>query len=627
MSQADIKNCAWWIAEVQRSIERERQFRKESENLVQMYESSKDKIHSFNILYSNTETLGPAVYNSVPRPVIGQRFKDDDPVSPKAAKLGERVLSYLMDSGDVNYACFDDIMRSSVLEALVTGRGICRIKYDSRIEGDEVNYESICVDPIPWNRFTHGYGKKWESVRWVAFEHYLTASEVKENFPDAPKEMEFLGEMMRDNYGEGRDKKPHLAHVFEIWDKDSRRVLFATPSHADAFLKEVDDPLGLEGFFPCPRPISFATPIDDLIPIPLYRMYSEQAKELNSVTQRIHKIVAAMKVRGLYDATVAEIGSVLRADDNELVPVQNAAALFAQGGSLDKTIMLLPIDKLVSVLQQLYQQRQQVKQVIYEITGIADIMRGSSQASETLGAQQLKNQWGTLRLKRLQKEVARYARDILRLMLEASVNRLSQDTIFSITGLRFLTEQQKQELAMQANQIPPEQIPPELHKQLDEPTQEDLLTLLKSDKKRNYQIDIETNSTVDAEATEDKENIAELLNAVSQFLNGVAPLVQSGALPFDAANAMLLAVIRRFRFGTEIEEFLKDAKPPPQPTDPKDDPLAQQELAIKEREHELKIQELSMQAEFLVAQHQLKMEELRQKAIIAERKANADLLL
>jgi hypothetical protein len=626
MNQESKRDCAWWIAEIERAIEREKEFRDEGKRLVEMYESSKERAYSFNILYSNTETLGPAVYNSVPRPVIRQRFKDDDQVSVQAAKLGERVLTFLMDSGDVNYACFDDIMRSGVLEGLVTGRGVSRVKYDSIISGDSVEYESICIEPIPWNRFIHGYGKKWEHVRWVCFEHHLTISEMKINFPDTWEKLESLQEMDSSN-DSGKDNKPSLLHVFEIWDKDTKQVLFATPSSSESFLKKVDDPLGLEGFFPCPRPISFATPIDDLTPIPLYRMYSEQAKELNSVTQRIHKLVSAMKVRGLYDATVAEIGTVLKADDNELVPVQNAAALFSQGGSLEKTIMLIPIDKLVSVLQQLYLQRQQVKQVIYEITGIADIMRGSSQASETLGAQQLKNQWGTLRLKRLQKEVARYARDILRIMLEASVNRLSQETIFKISGLNFLKEDQKSLILNQVQSIDPSQIPEELSAQLEKPTQEQLLTLLRDDQSRSYQIDIETNSTVDAEATEDKENIAELLNAVSQFLNGVAPLVQSGSLPFGAANAMLLAVVKRFRFGTEIEEFLQDAKPPPPPAPEPPDPSIQQNLMVKEREHELRMQELEMKAEFLKVQHQLRMEELHQKSILTERKSNADLLL
>ena len=47
----------------------------------------------------------------------------------------------------------------------------------------------------------------------------------------------------------------------------------------------------------------------------------------------------------------------------------------------------------------LYQQREQIKAVIYELTGLSDIARGASKASETLGAQQLKSQWGSIRLK------------------------------------------------------------------------------------------------------------------------------------------------------------------------------------------------------------------------------------
>jgi hypothetical protein len=94
------------------------------------------------------------------------------------------------------------------------------------------------------------------------------------------------------------------------------------------------------------------------------------------------------------------------------------------------------------------------------------------------------------------------------------------------------------------------------------PAWEEILALLQNDLERSYRIDIETNSTVDIEATEDKKDIAELLNAISQFFSGVAPLMQSGAMPFEVIKSMLLAVLRRFRFGDELEEQIKGMQAP-----------------------------------------------------------------
>jgi hypothetical protein len=243
--------------------------------------------------------------------------------------------------------------------------------------------------------------------------------------------------------------------------------------------------------------------------------------------------------------------------------------------------------------------RTQIKTVIYEITGIADIMRGSSQASETLGAQQIKNQWGTLRLKKTQKEVMRYCRDCLRIMTEIAVTKLSPDTMKSMTGLPYPMQSQKQQMQMTLQQMtqqyqamaqqaqmtgqqppPPPQVPPEVQQALQMPAWEELLSILQDDTQRSYRIDIETNSTVDAEATEDKQDISELLNAMSQFLNGVGPMVQDGTMPFSVAQGILLAIVRRYRFGPELEDQLKEMKAPPPPVDPK---AAEQQKAELEK--------------------------------------------
>ena len=425
-------------------------------------------------------------------------------------------------------------------------------------------------------------------------------------------------------------------------------VRFLAPSYPAGFVKEVEDPLQLSGFFPMPRPLVLFPKISSLVPVPLYTMYEEQAKELNRITVRINKIVQALKVRGFYDSTLEGLEKVLAADDNVLIPAENVAAM-QQGQTLEKAIWLMPLEKLVAVLQQLYVQRQQIKQVIYEITGISDILRGASVASETATAQNIKNQWGTLRLKKMQKQVARYVRDCLRIMGEVALTKFSQQTLSQMTGLQFPTAQQKQQAQMvlqqlqaQAQQMaqqpsmpgqPPAQPPappPQVMAAAQLPSWEEIMGLLTNDLQRNYRIDIETNSTVDAEATEDKQNMGEFLNAIAQFMNGAAPLVQQGVLPFDAAKSILLAVTRRYRFGPEVEDELKKMQPPQQQgngADAKakaDLEAAQAEQKVKmemlamdkqlkEAETAAKLEELKRKGEFAAAQHAMKLQELRLK--------------
>ena len=300
---------------------------------------------------------------------------------------------------------------------------------------------------------------------------------------------------------------------------------------------------------------------------------------------------------------------------------------------------------LVTVVQQLYIQRQQIKQVIYEITGIADIMRGSSQASETLGAQEIKNQWGTLRLKKSQKEVARFARDLLRIMAEVAVTKFAPETLLGMTGLPFPTAIQKQQMMMQA-QLQAQQAmmmnpgtPPPPMPELP-PSIEELQSMLQSDLLRSFRIDIETNSTVELEATQDKQEMAELMNAIAQFINGIAPAVEQGLIPFEVAKGMLLGIVRRYRFGADIEKGLETMQPPPPPpTDAKNSPevvqaeteaykvkaqtdlqVAQQEMQLKKMEHDLKVEELKLKQQMMIMKHQMDMQKMQMQEVVARSK-------
>jgi len=656
-----------WLKDIEDAIEREDSYRKEGRSTIEIYEGDKKDVIPFNILFSNTETLAPALYNSVPRPVAQRRFKDEDAIGKAAGELVQRTLAYEIDTDLEGYEPFDDLIQSAVLNSLVPGRGLTRFKYDATYEKREVEVEDgmepvepeevvtgelVCGESLAWDHVIFGYARRWKEVPWAAIEHDMTREELVDNFGKLGARVELTkGE---DAAGESKSlfgsrkkdmKGVELGKVYEIWDKLKREVIFISPGYKDGVLKRAADPLNLSGFFPFPRPLQLLRRIDSLTPMTLYSFYEEQAKELNRVTVRINKLIVALKVRGLYDSTVEGIDKVLTADDNVMIPAENVAGL-QQGQSLEKAFFLMPIEKLIAVLQQLYLQRTQVKTVIYEITGIADIMRGSSVASETLGAQEIKNQWGTLRLKRAQKEVARYVRDCLRIMAEISVTKMSAKTLKAMTGLPYplaeekqqaqmiLQQMQQQQLAQQqmmppqqpgmppAQAQPPAPIPPEIQQAASMPSIEDLLSVLSNDLQRSYKIDIETNSTVDAEATEDKKDISELMNAVAQFLNGVAPAVEQGILPFEAAKAMLLGAVRRYRFGSDVEDMIKAMQAPApkqaEPPDPTKSPeYLQMQAQTALQEQKMKQTQMNLEMQMAQQEHAFKMKEMQQKAALS----------
>lgn len=661
-AEKEAAKSKYWLTQIDEALRREKDWRKKASDLVAIYEGEKDDV-TYNILYSNTETLGPALYNSTPVPVVKRRFDDDDPLGGMAAKAGERTLKYLSDDGMSEDATFDELMQQATLEALVPGRGTTRFRYAPTFEkvtpppkipaeGDDPNAqlapepyervasETVCGEEVPYDRFLHGYAKKWKDVPWVAFYFEMTREEVVDNFgPDVAGKVDFITEPSDtvddgDKLASERGRSTvRIIGGWEIWDKATKKVYFVTPSAKDILLKTADDPLNLTGFFPCPKPLQLMPKISSLLPVPLYKLYEKQAEELNRVSRRITKIVEAVKVRGAYDGNVEELERILTADDNVLVAATNVAALQDKGG-LANSIWLYPIKDLVPVLLQLYQQREAIKSIIFELTGIADIMRGSSQASETLGAQELKNQWGTLRLKRMQKKVASYARDSLRIMEEIAFSKLSAKTLQGMTGLPVPLQGQKDQLQqlVQAQAAQGQQPDPRAIEAIQGPSFDDLKKLLDDDVSRSFRVDIETNSTVDSEATQDKQDITELLGAISQFMTGVGPLIESGTMPFDVAKTMLLAVTRRFRFGPELEDQLKKMQAPQPKPDPavmkaqmdqqkqaadmkRDQEKAQLDAASKQQDMQNQQELARMDMEMKRQEHVLKMEELRMKSV------------
>lgn len=668
-----------WNSRIRDALKREEKYRKSAQKVVDLYEAKDADNTPFALVYSNTETLLPAVYNARPIPIVTRRYKDADPLGKATAEVSTRLLKYLIEAESANYDSFDELMQPAVLDALITNRGLTRFKF---VASAETSAECVYGESVRWDKFLHGYARTWKKVPWIAFEWDMSEEEFRQNFPDLP--FDFAKGNDQDDTPTTGESREQLAGVktfkaYEIWDKSSGTVFFISACYPKGPLRKVPDPLKLSGFFPIPKPLNFMRKVTTLVPTPLYEHYRQQAQELNDITVRLKAIIRAIKYRGAYNSAVEGIDKMLQADENVLVPVENVQSM-PDGMGMDKLLWIVPVQELAQTAQSLYQQRESVKQVIYEITGISDILRGASVASETATAQNIKNQWGTLRLKKMQKEVQRYCRDSLSIVLEIAAGNFELPTIQQMTGLGLMTKEQKLQvqtsmqqqalqqqqqalIAQQTGQQPqaPQQpeIPLEIQHAMMQPTWDDVMGLLRNDIQLHYKTDIETNSTIDAEASQDKQDIAELLNALSQFFTGIGPLVQQGTLPFAIAKEMLLVVTRRYNFGSQLEDALIGMQEPPK-QDPNNDPakqaqaqadiakakfdmqaaqqdaqisqqefqqkmeLMKMELQISQQELEIKRQELTMQQQALGMKLQVQTVQHQQKLAQIQAKSQAD---
>ena len=642
-----------WMLELKLADKTEKAWRKTCERIIKRYRGDERLIvdnktfrNEFNILWSNTETLAPALYNSTPTPDVRRRFRDSDPIGKAASELLERSLDYAIDAYD-----FDDVMQDSINDYLLTGRAVVRVRYvpsiktnpmegqhadDGEVESyDSLEYEQVLCELVPWEDFRHGPGNRWCDVQWVAFRSHLTRDELVEKFGAIGKTLELedvdLGDENKDVDDHERDVFKRLP-VWEIWSKEDKQVIFITQEYEKP-LKIEPDPMGLDGFYPIPRPMYSIRSTKSLIPIPEYILYEDQAKELDRVTARINRLTNALKYRGIYDSTLSEISKLFSEDENSFIPAENVTALIERGG-IDKAIWTMPIEMAANVIQTLYTNRDQIKQTIYEITGISDILRGSSNPNETATAQGIKNQWGTLRLQRRQAEVQRFARDILRIKAEIIAEKFQPETILKMTNLKFPTLQEKQQaqMMMQQAQVPPQPgmpppppPPPGIEDVLQKPAMEEVFGFLRDNAQRQFRVDIETDSTISSIIQQDQRSITELLQGISGFMQGVAPAVMSGTLPMPAAKALLLSAVRRFKMGSEVEDELDKIPdhppaPPAPPPDSKPNDSAVKEAQLQGAQNDLNtqkqqmgLQQKDMENKFKEAQLGLREQQLTMK--------------
>jgi len=597
-------------------------------------EDSENRPAKFNILWSNVQTLAPALYAKNPIPNVDRRFEDDDKVGTTAARVLERATTYFIDTD-----LFGNVMTQCVQDRLLPGRGVAWVRYvfddesgtaavtDDITKGSEgitpqqAYTEDTVVDYVHWQDFGHTWARTWEEVRGVWRIVYMSRDEMeKRGFKDWETiPLEKSSEDQEEKQGASKAK------IYEIWDKVKKEAIWLHKG-MEGEQDRRPDPLGLKDFFPCPKPLYSTLGNDNLIPTADFDQYNTQARELDDLTARIASIQKALKVMGVYDASAEGLSRLLSEGiENTMVPVEQWA-VFGEKGGLKGAVDWFPVEQVATTLVQLYEVRNVVKQDLYEITGISDIIRGATDAGETATAQEIKGRFATLRLDNMQKDVARFSRDLVRITAEIVAEHFSIETIKQICGIKLLTNNEKQLLTAQTSQpgppgpdgqpTPPPPVPDEMQELLDSPTWEEVEALLRDDIQRCFRISIETDSTIKQDQEAEKAARIELVGAVGEYLEKAAvlpPQLQPLAAELLQFGMKGFKISRELEttFDVAIKKITKAAEQPPQP-----DPAIQAEKMkieadMKNDEQQRGLERDKMGQEKYLADQSFKLEEMK----------------
>jgi hypothetical protein len=596
----------------------------------------------FNVLWSNVQTLLPACYARDPQPVAERRFKDADPVGRTASEVLERCLSYTIDCNG-----FGHTMRQVVSDRFLPGRGQAWVRYEPTFETVEpeidendddedldaieepeetLSYEKALLDYVYWEDFGHNVARTWDEV-WIVWRRvYMTRAKLVKRFGTVGKNipLDYTPRGLKDEKSSEDIKK---ACIYEGWDKEKGQVVFLSKGHPK-LIEVTPDPLELTGMFPCPRPLYATVTTDSLMPVADYALYQTQAQEIEELTVRIDGLQEALKLRGAYDASAPELGLILTGAGNKLIPVKNWAS-FSEKGGIEGAIQFVPIKEVAETLIALYEAREKSKADLYELTGIADIIRGNSEPEETATAQQIKGRFAVLRISDTQADVQRFARDSIRQLGEVIAEHFDLETIKAISGIKLLMaaekemlqkmQQQEQMAAQQAQQgqQQPSQIPEEQLELLSQPTWEEVHALLSDQVLREFRIDIETDSTIRTDEDADRIARTEFLTAAGAYMDKAAIVYQTMPEMGPLLGEMLMFGVRSFRSARSLEPVFEDAmKKLAEPKPPQPDPELQKEQLKAQSAKEL---------EQLKAQTTMQVEQSKQQMQAQENAATAQI--
>ena len=491
-SQFDDSPAGWarrWSVELAASRDALKDWWARGDKVIDRYlderKSDEGARKRLNLFHGDVETKRALLYGNPPRVRCRRRHADaDDDVARVSAEMLERILNTDIDRDGDGFVESLGLARD---DRLLPGLGQVRARYTVEMEDQpevpaqrgpcptcrgagqsmtmdgqgtecptcqgegEVELapavpaqqvkadEDVETDYVHWRDFLWSVGRTWDESYWVAFEAEMTRDALEERFGSVEWMKDRIDSVPLESKRKTDDDKKAddpwaRACVWEIWNKDDKKVYWFVEGF-DTVLDIKDDPLGLEGFFPCPRPMMANTTTRKQVPVPDFAIAQDLYNEIDDLYHRIWTLTDAAKVRWVYDQTNApNLGRLLDSNENEGTPVDGWAA-FQERGGLKGAIEFLPLADVANAIAVLSEKLREKIVLKDQVTGIADVMRGAASGGATATEQRIKARFGSTRIQAAQDEFARFTTDTQKLRAEIIARHWDVATIIDRSNI------------------------------------------------------------------------------------------------------------------------------------------------------------------------------------------------
>ena len=575
--------CGRWAAELEASNKELARWHERGRKIVKRYLDERDGgqegMTRLNLFTANTQTMQALLYGKTPQVSCQRTFGDsNDDVARVGAEMLERLLNNDIEKdSDTTQEAY----RNALSDRLLPGLGNVRLRYTVRMqvvhptpaiinaEGYEVapavpggfekapDSENVAVDYVHWQDQRWSPCRTFAELRWWAFRAEMSKEAVAATFGDEVAARVSMQPKMLglDNDSVGKDPLARC-EVWEIWDRENRCVWWWTQGMPAVIAPKgtqtnpngsVPDPLGLDGFWPFPRPMWANLTTSKLLPTPDFVIAQDLYDDIDNIAARLDLLESAVRVVGVYDKTSSGVQRLLtETTQNTMIPVENWA-MFAEKGGVKGVVDWFPLEMVVEAIGVLSERLLAKISMLFQITGMSDIMRGQSTQQTTATEQAIKARFASVRVQTMQDEFARFASETQRLKAEIIAKHFDDETILRRSNIQ---------------QTPDAQLAPQAIALIKQPGQ--------------YRISVNPDAVSLTDFAALKQERFEFMQAMQGFLQAAFPMAQ--ALPMAAP--FMLEIIKWALSGLKgantiegvfdqmIAKLEEMAAQPPQPPPP-----------------------------------------------------------
>lgn len=557
-----MKDYEYWARQIASAKQEHDSWLKQCKELGKLYTNGKIR---YNILFSNTQLLKAALLNNEPKPEIMRRFynalesdKHLSDIYSDVSRVAAAAVEYYFTKNDAI-----NRFKKGVESELLYGREVLWVEYVPTIvqipvaqsllrragvalglvgpaTEEKVADREIKITALKPAEYLQSYAENPEAVWWRARRHLCDKAELSRRFRyEATEEELSFVETGQDN----KETARRCGEVWEIWDKsDKKRIFILMNCAKKTLLEETRDPYGLSDFFPC-WVHSYLISEETSLPVPEYTIYQELANEINELGDKNHILSQKIKyVRVCKNKDQNLVDQIQTASDGDVIG--------SDAYNADTAGMIATID--VSAARQVITDNDariaNLKNQIWELTGLADLMRGATDPRESAAAQKIKGFYGGLRFRDRQLAVQDGIRAIFRIVAELICEHWEWDTLAQISSLDLMSDAEKARVEMIAKGGM--KLPDAVQKKMRAPTSDEVLSVLRNDRMRNFVIDIESSATEfdnrDAQTAQVQKLTDVYITAVKtaaelgspEFLDGFIALVKMNMGPIKISHAI-----------------------------------------------------------------------------------------